>query len=109
MFYACLKRQGYLITIMHVLWNIIRFFMFSFFIFGAAYGIFFLALRDSIAVVQGLFKKEFLENPIKNLFPKNNQFLMQCINKTDYIFIDGLGDEKLKTALEDFFYNYQKL
>ena len=41
MFYACLKRQGYLITFMHVLWNIIRFFMFSFFIFGAAYGIFF--------------------------------------------------------------------
>ena len=26
MFYACLKRQGYLITLMHVLWNIIRFF-----------------------------------------------------------------------------------
>ena len=30
MFYACLKRQGYLITFMHILWNIIRFFMFSF-------------------------------------------------------------------------------
>ena len=84
MFYACLKRQGYLITIMHVLWNIIRFFMFSFFIFGAAYGIFFLALRDSIAVVQGLFDPYgFLFDPSKNLFPAedNNQFLIQCLEK----------------------------
>ena len=31
MFYACLRRQGYLSTFMHVLWNIIRFFIFSFF------------------------------------------------------------------------------
>ena len=112
MFYACLKRQGYLITIMHVLWNIIRFFMFSFFIFGAAYGIFFLALRDSIAVVQGLFDTEgFLLDPKKNLFPAadNNQFLIQCLKNPDYNFIDGLGDEKLKTALEDFSFNYKKL
>ena len=36
MFYACLKRQGYLITFMHVLWNIIRFFLFSFFLYGTA-------------------------------------------------------------------------
>ena len=112
MFYACLKRQGYLITIMHVLWNIIRFFMFSFFIFGAAYGIFFLALRDSIAVVRHLFDpKEFLKDPKKNLFPAadNNQFLIQCLNNTDYNFIDGLGSWKLKVLLEDFFFNYQKL
>ncbi len=33
MFYACLKRQGYLLTFMHVLWNVIRFFMFSFFLY----------------------------------------------------------------------------
>ena len=114
MFYACLKRQGYLITFMHVLWNIIRFFMFSFFIFGAAYGIFFLALRDSIAVVKQLFDPEgFLLDPKKDLFPaaENNQFLIQCLNTdyTDYNFIDGLGIENLKTTLEDFFVNYKEL
>ena len=110
MFYACLKRQGYLITIMHVLWNIIRFFMFSFFIFGAAYGIFFLALRDSIAVVQGLFKYEFLDNPSKNLFPNkdNNQFLIKCLNKSDYNFINDV-DMQNKIALEDFFLSYLNL
>ena len=96
MFYVCLKRQGYLITFMHVLWNIIRFFMFSFFIFGAAYGIFFLALRDSIAVVQGLFRRDFLESPSKNLFPnkENNQFLIKCLNKSDYKFKKEINVKK---------------
>ena len=61
MFYACLKRQGYLITIMHFLWNIIRFFMFSFFIFGAAYGIFNFVLKDTISVITYLFN-ENIEN-----------------------------------------------
>ena len=37
MFYACLKRQGYLLTFMHILWNVIRFFMFSFFLYGTAF------------------------------------------------------------------------
>ena len=101
MFYACLKRQGYLITFMHVLWNIIRFFMFSFFIFGAAYGIFFLALRDSIAVVKQLFDPDpngFLQNPTNDLFPakENNQFLIQCLKNDDYNFINKLGEETFK-------------
>ena len=69
MFYACLKRQGYLITIMHVLWNIIRFFMFSFFIFGAAYGIFDLILKDSILVIKYLFHGDDNSDIIKALIP----------------------------------------
>ena len=112
MFYACLKRQGYLITFMHILWNIIRFFMFSFFIFGAAYGIFFLALRDSIAVVNNLFDPDkFLKDPKKNLFPsvENNQFLIQCLKNNDYNFIDELENVKFKMIIENFFINYQKL
>ena len=44
MFYACLRRHGYLSTFMHVLWNIIRFFIFSFFFYGGAYGMCYLAL-----------------------------------------------------------------
>ena len=71
MFYACLKRQGFLITIMHVLWNIIRFFMFSFFFFGAAYGIFFGALRDSVSVVEYLFSSQYLGNEKNKLLPKS--------------------------------------
>ena len=56
MFYACLKRQGYLITFMHVLWNIIRFFIVSFFLFGTAFGVLFLIFRDSVAVVYNIFE-----------------------------------------------------
>ena len=119
MFYACLKRQGYLITFMHVLWNIIRFFMFSFFIFGAAYGIFFLALRDSIAVVDNLFdasEEGFLNKHSTTLFPapNNDKFLIQCLNNPNFYFKDGLADDpkkaaKLKTAFEDFFVNYKEI
>ena len=58
MFYACLKRQGYLLTFMHVLWNIKRFFMFSFFFYGAAYGMGYLALRDAVAFVKFIFGNE---------------------------------------------------
>ena len=110
-FYVCLKHQEYLMTFMHVLWNIIRFFIFSFFIYGAAYGIFFLVLREAIAVIDTVFDPEdFLKNP-KNYFPaeKNNQFLISCLKNTNYNFIDGLEARKLKILSEDFFYNYQKL
>ena len=58
MFYACLKRQGYLITFMIVLWNIIRFFIFSFFLFGATYGILFLMFRDAMAIVYNVFEEK---------------------------------------------------
>ena len=111
-FYVCLKHQEYLMTFMHVFWNIIRFFIFSFFIFGAAYGIFFLVLRDAIAVINTVFDpNDFLKNPKNDLFPaeKDNQFLIACLNTTNYNFIDGLEARKLKILLEDFFYNYQKL
>ena len=87
MFYACLKRQGYLITFMHVLWNIIRFFIFSFFLYGTAYGIFFLILRDLIFCINLI----FLENV-------NNHFLNNCfsLTKTNYL------DESIKNSLINF-------
>ena len=56
MFYACLKRQGYLITLMHVLWNIIRFFIFSFFLYGTAYGIIYVILSDLIGVMRMIYE-----------------------------------------------------
>ena len=65
MFYACLKRQGYLLTFMHVLWNVIRFFMFSFFLYGTAYGIGFLAIGDSIAYMMYVFNENLYEDKPK--------------------------------------------
>ena len=88
MFYACLKRQGYLITLMHVLWNIIRFFMVSFFIFGTAYGIIDLALTDSIAVIQYLFSKDYLidQTSVDKRVVPNSDFLQKCL-KNDYEYL----------------------
>ena len=75
MFYACLKRQGYLITLMHVLWNIIRFFIFSFFLYGTAYGIIFNILSDLIGAMKMIFEE--------NLSDENNPatyFLKGCLS-----------------------------
>jgi len=74
MFYACLKRQGYLITLMHTLWNIIRFFILSFFLYGTAYGIFFIILSDLIGVMRMIFE---------DLIDPNNKFtsfLKECLS-----------------------------
>ena len=74
MFYACLKRQGYLITLMHVLWNIIRFFNFSFFLYGTAYGIIFLILNDLIGVMKIIFLEELPQNE------PAGYFLQKCLS-----------------------------
>ena len=71
MFYACLKRQGYLITLMHILWNIIRFFIFSFFLYGTAYGIIFLILSDLIGVMKIIFKEKL---------PEISYFYQDCLS-----------------------------
>ena len=105
MFYACLKRQVYLITIMHVLWNIIRFFMFSFFIFGAAYGIFYLVLKDSVAVVKELFSFENLGNTKKELIPR--VFLEKCLRR-DSNFASYIEDG-IKLELQKFYYRLKEV
>ena len=94
MFYACLKRQGYLITLMHVLWNIIRFFIFSFFLFGTAYGIFFLILSDLIGVMKIIYSEENLPEA------QGGKFFLNCLlllDKTDPVVVrcengDGEGE-----------------
>ena len=106
MFYACLKRQGYLITIMHVLWNTIRFFMFSFFVFGAAYGIFDLVLKDSISVIRKLFFDNELKN-IKDLIPR--VFIDYCTERDSNLAKGIISKDKLISELQNLFYTYKEL
>ena len=109
MFYACLKRQGYLITIMHVLWNTIRFFMFSLFIFGAAYGIFDLVLKDSIWVVKKLFIEKELKN-LKGLIPTEFFEIFQYCQEKDSNLAKGIiSEDKLISELQNLFYTYKEL
>ena len=96
MFFACLKRRGYLITFMHILWNIIRFFIFSFFLYGTAYGIFFLILRDLIACMKLNFKENSIYVDENN---NKNSFLYDCLFEKKTKFLN----ETIKTSLIDFF------
>ena len=110
MFYACLKRQGYLQVFMHVLWNIIRFFMFSFFFYGAAYGMCYLFLRDAIAYVMFAFGEDNLNAEVSYLVPEKEgkKFLSYCLINTESDYKKQL-DDILTEALNDFFKNYQEL
>ena len=108
MFYACLKRQGYLLTFMHILWNVIRFFMFSFFLYGTAYGIFFLILRDMVYVTKYIFSKENLEVS-KKYVEGGAYFLNFCLSNdnTNLIYSKtDLFDLKISTKLETLFKFY---
>ena len=104
MFYACLKRQGYLITFMHVLWNVIRFFMFSFFLYGTAYGIAFLSIRDSIAVINYIFEKNLNEDEPKYL-KGGKDFLNFCL----YGENKNMLNETIKTSFHNYFDNIDDL
>ena len=108
MFYACLKRQGYLLTFMHVLWNVIRFFMFSFFLYGTAYGIGFLAIRDSIAYFMYVFGDENLGLPEPKLIAGGKAFFKECLSK-DGSNLKNKFDSVYVTSLNDFFYNYHEI
>jgi len=112
MFYACLKNQGYLSIFMHVLWNIIRFFMFSFFFYGAAYGMCYLALRDAVAYVMFIFGEDNLKLNQKSYLITNNNdvkdYFNFCLINTDSDYKNKL-DSTLRGSLNDFFLNYKEL
>ena len=112
MFYVCLKRQGYLQIFMHVLWNITRFFMFSFFFYGAAYGMCFLALRDAVAYVMFVFGEDNLnlKEDKSYLIPKNKgkEFLHYCLINNDNNYKNKINPI-LISALEDYFKSYSEL
>ena len=116
MFYACLKRQGYLITFMHVFWNIIRFFIVSFFLYGTAYGIFFLILKDLISCANKIFSEYLLKD-----IDINNEAYIDEENKK-YVFLHNclfpdkpirnvktsFLDTRLKVSIIDFFTSNEK-
>jgi hypothetical protein len=88
MFYACLKRQGYLITLMHVLWNVIRFFIFSFFLYGTAYGVFFIILSDLIGVMKIIY--EGLDEKVNPAA----YYIKGCLSLIDIKKIGTITDEQ---------------
>ena len=106
--YACLKRQGHLLIFMHIIWNLLRFFIVSFFLYGTAYGIFFLVLRDVVTYVDYVFGQENL-NDKRYLLPSESgsEFINFCLWENNTNFISTL-DYSLRTSLNDFFTNYKE-
>ena len=111
-FYVLIKRQRCLRIFMHILWNIFRIFIFSYFFYGTAFGISYLSLRDAIAYVMYVFGEENLSPNRENsyLIPMNQgkDYLHYCLinNNNDY---KNRLDLNLKLALEDFFNSYSEL
>jgi hypothetical protein len=111
MFYVCLRNQGYLAIFMHVLWNIIRFFIFSFFFYGAAYGMCYLALRDAVAYVTFVFGEENLKEGQNAYLVPNGEgktFLRNCLINNNTNFKNIMNDI-LTSSLEDYFKNTHEL
>ena len=114
MFYACLKRQGYLLTFMKVLWNIIRFFMFSFFLYGTAYGIGFLALRDAVACVMYIFNENLYQKNEKDdtkvkYIGGGTEFFKFCLDNTKSNNLKTKYDPEFADSIEDFFTSYRDI
>ena len=113
MFYACLKRQGYLSIFMHVFWNIIRFFMFSFFVYGAAFGMGYLAIKDAVAYVMYVFGEENLkpkDDGVGRLIPKKDgkEFLYYCLINNDNDYKNKL-EKNIVNAFEEYFESYSEI
>ena len=111
MAYSYLKDQLHLDIIMHIIWNLVKFFIFSFFMYGAAFGMLFLGLRDIISYNMYLFGEENLNSTSKTyLLPKkeSKEFLRTCLfgEKNEYF---GELDNVIYDNLNEFYKNYGEL
>ena len=108
--YYCKKvNQQWWILPMHIAWNGLRFFIFSFFMYGCAYGMLFLGSRDAIAYLQYAFSKENLisDNPI--ILPENSiKMLKYCLLDDTYTFENELGNSLLDKFLF-YLFKYEKI
>ena len=106
--YTFVKEQRILYTLMHIVWNILKFFSFSFFLFGAAFGALYLCARDLIGYNQYIFTTNLEEKDTKFLpTGEAKKFLGFCMkNSTDSNYINNLNIPLMKTFSQ--FYNNLK-
>ena len=109
-FYVCLRRQGYLKVFMIVLWNIIRFFILSFFIYGTVFGIGHLGFQDTIGYIMYIFQDNLKTKDTK-LVDDGKNFFRACLEGNDNNLKNKFNELgiKLLIPLQDFFSSYQEL
>lgn len=105
--YTYLQNQKNLDLLMHITWNCIRFFVFSFFLYGAAFGMLYKGLRDIIAYNKYVFGENLNENTTTLLLSnkKSKPFLWKCLNEENTNFKGALDDiisEDLKRFADNF-------
>ena len=106
--YIFFKEQRMIYSLMHITWNILKFFSFSFFLFGAAFGALYLCARDLIGYNQYIFTTNLEEKDTKFLPTEEaKKFLGFCMkNSSDNNYINNLDIPLIKTFSE--FYNNSK-
>mgnify|MGYP007069961766 CR=1 FL=1 len=108
--YSFFKEQKLLILLMHISWNILRFFSMSFFLFGAAFGILYLFSRDLINYNQFLFSNSNLgQNETTYLLPNESakDFLRYCKNEENSNYINNF-DLEITKLIGSLYYNLKE-
>ena len=103
--FICVNQKFYLCP-MHLVWNIIRFFILSFFMYGFGFGGIFLFARDSIGYIQYIFSEDNIGTSSSNtiiLTDEAKEFFNYCLNSGTY-FKDVLNNK----LLDDFIGNIIK-
>lgn len=105
--YTYLQNQKNLDLLMHITWNCIRFFVFSFFLYGAAFGMLSKGLRDIIAYNKYVFGQNLNKNSTTLLLSnkESKSFFWQCLNEENTNFKGNLDDiisEDLKRFVDNF-------
>ena len=104
--YTYFKEQRIIYTLMHIAWNILKFFSFSFFLFGAAFGALYLCARDLIGYNQYIFTTNLEENIDTKFLPTGEakNFLGFCMkNSSNNNYINNLNIP----IFSEFFNNLQ--
>ena len=108
--YAYLQNQKNIDIIMIIIWNCIRFFIFSFFVYGAAFGMLYIGLRDVIAYNMFIFGNNLNKDTTTYLLPNNQSksFLWNCLQEENTNFKGDL-DDIVTEDLKGFSNNYEEI
>ena len=89
--------QSFYIIPMHIAWNIIRFFIFSFFMFGFGYGGIFLLAKDAIGLINYIFSDENVGKSSTQTIifeSSTKEFINYCLHSKNGYF-DDIFDNKI--------------
>ena len=103
--------QNYYIFPMHIIWNIIRFFIFSFFMYGCGYGMVFLLARDEIRFLKYILEEQSIDggNTPYEISADTVKFFNYCLkgqNMFQEVYKNHFPDEFISNVID--FENWKK-